>query len=94
MRFEEELKKFDKTIIKLSHDIKPLLKADVEQELRLHLFIKWQKQKKPIKSFKNWAYIVCKRKLIDINRYYRAKKRDCSQDISLEALLEQENKGQ
>ena len=84
------LEDFDKTIIKLAktYTIPPLEWEDIAQELRIHLWLKEKSAKKPIKSYKDWAYIVCKRKIIDLVRYYRAKKRDNSKDLSLEELKE------
>ena len=68
---------FDKTIIKLAKAFKiPSLEwQDTAQELRLHLWIKRKKYDKKKKSYENWAYIVCRKKIIDLARYYKAKKR-------------------
>ena len=86
----EEINKFDDTIKKLSYayHIEPLEPSDIQQELRLELWIKEKKQKKPIKSYKNWAYIVCRNKLRKLHRYYTQQKRDEGKKCSLDALIE------
>jgi len=71
------LEQFEPTIIKLAktYNIPPLEWEDIAQELRIHLWLKEKNRKKPIKSYPDWAYIVCRRKIIDLARYYDAKKR-------------------
>ena len=67
-----EIKQFETTIIKLSYayNIKPLEPCDIANELRLHLWLKEKEQKKPIESYKNWAYITCRNKIKDLARKY------------------------
>jgi len=93
MDYVEELKKFDKTIIKLAktYTIKPLDWEDIAQELRVHLWKNREKYDPNRAEFKNWAYILCRNKIRDLARYYKAKKRDSSKDLSLE-MLEEEGK--
>lgn len=83
------LEEFDKTIIKIAkaYAIPNMEWQDIAQELRLHL---WQKGKKHNpKHYNNWAYIVCRKKLIDLWRkasHNRNKKN--IQFVSLDALME------
>ena len=71
------LTQFEPTIIKLAktYHIEPLEWQDVAQELRIHLWLKEKSDKRPSKNYNNWAYRVCRRKIIDLARYYDAKKR-------------------
>lgn len=84
------LKEFEPTIIKLakSSHIRPLEWQDIAQELRLYLWEEEKKTKKPIKSYKNWAYIVCRHKLGKLRRYYTQQKRDERKIVSLDMLME------
>jgi len=86
----DEIKQFENTIKKLSYayKIKPLEPCDIAQELRIHLWLKEKQQKKPIKSYKDWAYIVCQNKLRKLHRYYTQQKRDERKKVSLDALME------
>ena len=84
------LEELEPTIIKLakSYKIPPLEWEDIAQELRIHL---WENRAKynPKKSeYKNWAYIVCRNKLRDLARHWRAKKRDHRKIVSLDELKE------
>jgi DNA-directed RNA polymerase specialized sigma24 family protein len=87
--FEKYLAEFDATIIKLSkaYKIEPLEWEDTAQELRLWLWLR-AKDQVSIKSFKDWAYITCKNKLVDLNRYWERQKRDRSKVSSLEEMTE------
>ena len=84
------LEDFDKTIIKLARTyyIPPLEWQDIAQELRIHLWLKEKSAKKPIKSYNDWAYKTCRRKIIDLNRYYTRQKRDVRKEVSLDVLRE------
>lgn len=85
-----ELEQFEPTIIKLSYayHIEPLEPCDLAQELRLWLWLKEKEQKKPIKSYKNWAYIVCRNKIRDLAKYHQSQKRDYKKVSSLDELIE------
>lgn len=87
MSFEELLKEFEPTIKKLSrtYEIKPLESEDLAQELRLHLFEKYTLK---VKEFNGWAYIVCRRKIVDLSRYYTFQKRDNRKLSSLHEKME------
>ena len=86
----DNLTTFEPTILKLAKtwNISPLEWQDIAQELRIHLWEKEQSAKKPIKSYKDWAYIACRRKIIDLARHYSRNNRDSSKFISIEALKE------
>lgn len=85
------LKEFEPTIIKLAktYHIGDLEWQDIAQELRIHLWLKEKSAKEPIRSYKDWAYILCRRKIAELARYYKRKKRDSSKNVSLEALEEE-----
>jgi len=82
----DNLQQFEPTLIKLAktYKIPPLEWEDIAQELRLHLWLKEKNRKKSIKDYNNWAYIVCRRKLIDLARKYNKK----IKTISFEELRE------
>ena len=84
------LEDFELTIKKLAktYKIEPLTWEDLAQELRIHLWLKEKSAKKPIRNYNNWAYIVCKRKIINLARYYSRKQRDASKNVSIEELQE------
>ena len=86
----DNLKEFEPTIIKLAktYKIPPLEWEDIAQELRIHLWLKEKSAKRPIKSYQDWAYIVCRNKIRNLAEYYKAQKRDSSKDISLDELKE------
>jgi len=88
----DEIKQFDKTIIKLSraYKIKPLEPCDIQQELRIALWLNRAKYNKDKGSYKSWAYMVCRNKLKDLYKHYNRQKRDIFKEISLDALM---NKG-
>lgn len=71
------LEQFEPTIIKLAktYRVGDLEWGDIAQELRIHLWLKEKSAKKPIKRYDNWAYIACRHKIVDLARYYDAKKR-------------------
>ena len=87
MDYEKLLEGFDKTIVKLSktYHIPPLEWEDTAQELRINLWLKRDKYD-PKRSYKDWAYIVCKRKIIDLSRYWSRQKRSEAKKISLDDL--------
>ena len=60
----------EKTIKYLStkYKIPPLDSDDIAQELRLHLLTK---DKEGIEDYNQWAFIVCKRKILDLARKYK-----------------------
>lgn len=80
------LEDFEPTILKLAktYSIPPLEWEDIAQELRLLLWQKEKSAKKPIKSYKDWAYITCRNKIRDLARYYQRGKRDYRKQVSLE----------
>jgi len=83
------LEQFDPTIIKLAkfYHIPNMDWQDIAQELRLHLWLKL-KTHNP-RKFDDWAYIACKKKIIDLWRkqtHSRSSKN--IQFISLDALKE------
>ena len=85
-----KLEEFDKTIVKIAkaYAIPNMDWQDIAQELRLHL---WQQENHydPTKDYNNWAYIVCRKKVIDLWRkasHNRNKK--SIQFVSLDALRE------
>ena len=82
----DNLTQFEPTILKLakSYSIPPLEWQDIAQELRIHLLLKEKSAKIPIKSYKNWAYILCQNKIKDLARYYQREKRDYRKQVSLE----------
>jgi len=86
--FEEKLKQFEKTLIKLakSFSIPNMDWQDIAQELRVHLWLKFDKYN-PKRDFNDWAYIVCRNKLKDLYKFSTRKKR-FGKDISLENLQE------
>ena len=90
MNYEKLLGDFDKTIIKLNktYHIEPLTWEDTAQELRIHLWVKRDKYDQK-RDYNNWAYITCKKKLIDLARHYNAQKRCEAKKTSLNKLLEE-----
>jgi DNA-directed RNA polymerase specialized sigma24 family protein len=90
MEFEKELESFEPNLKRLvkRYNIDFLEECDIEQELRIHLFLKSNKFKK-LKdiSFKSWAYKVCKSKLIDLYRKYKCNNRSGS--VSLNKYLDE-----
>ena len=80
------LEDFEPTILKLAktYSIPPLEWEDIAQELRLLLWQKEKSAKKPIKSYNNWAYILCRNKIRDLARYHQREKRDYRKQVSLE----------
>lgn len=78
------LEQFEPTIIKLAktYSIPSLEWEDIAQELRIHLWKQEKAQHKPIKSYKNWAYIACRHKIRDLARHYTSKELDIVSDVS------------
>jgi RNA polymerase sigma factor (sigma-70 family) len=76
---------FETTIKKLSYayNIRPLEPSDLQQELRIALWLNRAKYDKNKGSYKSWAYKVCRNKLKDLYRKYKDKV-----DISLEDIKE------
>lgn len=88
---EKCLAEFGPTLIKLSRCfvIPHITDEDIAQELRLHLFLQFEKRKKPIKSFNDWAFICCRKKIIDIYRKETRKRRwPGNPDFSLDVLMD------
>lgn len=84
------LQLFDSTLVKLAktYNIPPLEWEDIAQELRLHLFKKEKARQKPIESYKDWAYVLCRNKIRDLALHYQAQKRDYRKQVSLDELKE------
>lgn len=87
MEFENLLAEFEPTIRKLArtYEIRPLMPEDLAQELRLHLFEKYTPS---VKEFNGWAYITCRRKIVDLSRYHTRQKRDTRKVGSLDEAME------
>ena len=81
---------FETTIKKLSYayNIPPLEPSDIQQELRITLWLNRAKYNKNKGSYKSWAYKVCRNKLIKLHRHYNQQKRDINKLTSLDALIE------
>ena len=73
----DNLQQFEPTLIKLAktYKIPPLEWEDIAQELRIQLWLKREKYNPKKATYENWAYIVCRKKIVDLARYYDAKKR-------------------
>jgi DNA-directed RNA polymerase specialized sigma24 family protein len=86
------LEEFDKTIVKIAkaYAIPNMDWQDTAQELRIHLWQQGPKHKP--KDYNNWAYIVCRKKIIDLWRKashnYPNRKGKNIQFVSLDALTE------
>jgi len=72
----ENFETFESTIIKLAktYSIPYMGWQDIAQELRIHLWLK-RNQYNPKRRYEDWAYITCRHKIVDLARYYDAKKR-------------------
>jgi len=83
-------KDFEPTLIKLAktYQIGNLEWQDIAQELRIWLWLKEKEQKKPIKNYNNWGYIVCRNKIIDLARFWGRQKRNKKYKVSLDELKE------
>jgi len=85
-----ELEQFDDTIKKLSYayHIEPLEPCDIQQELKITLWINRNKYDKNKGSYKSWAFMVCRNKLRELYRYNTRQKRDIRKETSLDELIE------
>ena len=83
-----ELEEFDPTIIKLAkaYQIPNMDWEDIAQELRLHLWLQI-KTYKP-RKFNGWAYMTCKKKLIDLwRKASHNRNKQSIQFVSLDVLM-------